>query len=96
MNLLMVGWRALMRRLVLDAAVPQRGPGAVDDVEKLMAWSVSARLAAMPPAYDAHVPSDLLAIIVAARGLHPAMAAGAAARESGGGVGCARGSRDAA
>lgn len=52
------------------------------DVDHLQAWSISARLAAVPGDYLNQVPPEVAKLILEAKGLHPQMAAGAADRDA--------------
>ena len=52
-----------------------------DEVAQMQAWSISARLAAVPAGYMASVPDDLACLIKEAKRLHPVMAEGADRRD---------------
>lgn len=55
-----------------------------DDLDNLCAWSISCRLAAVPPSYLERVPSGISLLIRQAQELHPVMALRAAEREASG------------
>jgi len=52
-----------------------------EDVDQMRSWSISCQLAAVPGAYLEQVPSEVAALITAAKNLHPEMARGALKRE---------------
>lgn len=64
--------------------VRNRGEEVIDDddVESMRAWSITARLAALPPGCELQVPAEVADLIRQARDLHPKMAAGAERRAS--------------
>lgn len=53
-----------------------------DDVSLQQAWSISARLAAVPMSYLDRVPTDIASLIRHAKDLHPQVAQGAADNET--------------
>jgi hypothetical protein len=61
-------------------ALPDTQLGELD-IDQLWAWSISCRLAAVPPGYLKQVPPPVAALIRQAKTLHPVMASGAADRE---------------
>ncbi|MCR6481009.1 hypothetical protein NU688_32965 [Variovorax sp. ZS18.2.2] len=52
------------------------------DDQELQAWSVTARLAAVPHIVIEQLPEEVRLLIQEAKDIHPQMAAGAAAREA--------------
>lgn len=65
----------------LLAALFDDQPGE-DDMDQARAWSISAQLAAVPAGYLQQVPSEVAALIRAAKSLHPEMAEGATQRDA--------------
>lgn len=68
-----VAMAALARRV---ASVTRRPTAAVDStsVERMQAWSITARLAALSIAEEAQASAAVVALISEARALHPQMA----------------------
>jgi hypothetical protein len=54
------------------------------EVQQMHSWSISARLAALPPDYDDQVPSVIAQLISEAKSLHPEMSSGATERHKSG------------
>lgn len=53
-----------------------------EDLESLLAWSITARLAAVPGSYLEQVPPEVAKLIREAKTLHPQMADGADERDA--------------
>lgn len=53
-----------------------------EDFDQMRSWSISAQLAAVPPAYLEQVPGEVAALIRAAKDIHPEMALGAERRQA--------------
>jgi hypothetical protein len=90
-GVLSMGWLLRLKARLRLARWPTLGRRAIPscpdetledaDVDQLHAWSISARLAAVPDLDLSGLPESVSALVLEARALHPVMADGARKRE---------------